>query len=236
MSILPVYRNGRVCVPWWYGLGYPAVYGTIGLCIGIRYGDTMIISTESAIAMVICAFVGAFFYTVLYAVSQYNTQKAQAAELKSKIAQSGRDPSDYANMTAAEKWDIQKVSKFDRIFLIAGIIQIILGTALAVCLVYFYGSRVLIDTWEQYAVFSLVVGLISAWFLGETAIKAASNGEWQAKAAKAFQDVREIVEESIADGTITRKQELIKKFLEQGFSKKEAAELAKEAILKELND
>ena len=108
MSILPKWYKGRVCIPWWYGLGYACVYITIGLSIGIKIeSETMIaITTASAIAMMVASLIGAIAYVVLYATSKYQKQKADAEELKAKIVASGRDPDDLAQLSVAEKWEI----------------------------------------------------------------------------------------------------------------------------------
>ena len=236
MSILPKWHNGRVCIPWWYGLGYPVMWCLLGVGFGMKIGaDGMLaLTTESSIALVLAAFVGALAYTVLYAVSAYNEQRAQAAEVKAKIVQTGRDPDDPTQLTLAEKWDINKCAKFDKIFLIADFFQVILGTALAVAVVYFYGSRLIPDVWEQYAVLAFIAGIVAAWFLGETIIKMAAAGEWSKKAADAFQVVKTAVEDAVKAIPASRKEELIAKFIADGFSKKEAQELAREAILAEL--
>ena len=72
MSVLPEWHSGRVSIPWWYGLGYPVVWATIGVWIGISAGDIMMdISTASALALTILALIGSVFYFVFYAVSKY---------------------------------------------------------------------------------------------------------------------------------------------------------------------
>lgn len=234
MSILPKWHNGRVCIPWWYGLGYPLVWCFIGFSMGITIGsDNMIaITTASAIALVVSAFVGAILYTAFASISAYQEQKAQAVELKAKIVTSGRDPEDPACLTVKEKWDIQKVAKFNKLFIIADVLQVIVGTIIAVSVLYFFGGDYIADAWEQYAVAGFIAGIVGAWFIGETLVKTAVAGEWSKKAAEAFRGVKAVAEDAIKG--MTRKDELVARFIEEGFSKKEAQNLAKEILVDEM--
>ena len=139
MSIWPIFRHGRVCVPWWYGLGYCAWVAVIAYIIGIK-SDTMDIylSMESLIALVICALVGSLAYTIFGALSRWEKQRTDAEKVRNAVAASGRDPTDDAQLTAAEKWDLTKAQKFDRLFLVADILQVIIGTGIAVAIMYLF--------------------------------------------------------------------------------------------------
>lgn len=234
MSILPKWYNGRVCIPWWYGLGYACVYITIGLSIGIKIeSETMIaITTASAIAMMVASLIGAIAYVVLYATSKYQKQKADAEELKARIVASGKDPDDLAQLSVAEKWEITKCRKFDRMFILMDILWVLLGAGFGIAVLYFFGGDYIADEWEQYAVAGFFAGLALAWIVGETLIKTAASGEWSKKAADAFRVAKAVVEETVLKGS--RRDELIAKFVDEGFSKKEAQEMAKQAILDEL--
>lgn len=236
MSVLPKYRNGRVCIPWWYGLGYPALWCIIGISIGMKAGDTMMdISVASALAMIVLAFIGSGFYFVFYGISKYREQKAQADELKAKIYASGRDPADPATLTASEKWDIEKCQKFDKIFIIADFLGAIIAAGLAVAVIYFYGIQAgrVPDEWTTVAVTAFIGGLIAAWIINETLVASAANGEWSRKASAAFRTVRPAIESAIKEGA-TRLDELAAKFMADGFSKKEARDLAKEVLVDEM--
>lgn len=234
MSILPKWHNGRVCIPWWYGLGYPLVWCVIGFSMGMTLGsDNMIaITTASAIALVVSAFVGAILYIAFASISAYQEQKAQAVALKVKIEASGRNPEDPACYTVQEKWDIQKVARFNKLFVVADVLQVIVGTILAVSVIYFFGGDYIADTWEQYAVAGFIAGIVGAWFIGETLVSTAVKGVWSKKAAEAFRATKAVATEVVKN--VTRKDELVAKFVEEGFSKKEAQDLAKQFLLEEL--
>lgn len=236
MSVLPKYRNGRVCIPWWYGLGYPAVWCAIGVSIGINAGENMMdISTASALAMIVLAVIGSGFYFAFYGISKYREQRAQADELKAKIYASGRDPADTATLSASEKWDIEKCQKFDKIFIVADILGAIIAAGLAVAVIYFYGIQAgrIADDWAMVAVTSFIGGLVAAWIINETLVASAANGEWAKKASAAFRTVRPAIESAIKEGA-TRLDELAAKFMADGFSKKEARDLAKEVLVDEM--
>ena len=239
MSILPKWHNGRVCIPWWYGLGYPVIWCLFGVGIGIRAGGTMImdISVASAVAMCVLAFIGAGAYFVFYGVSAYREQKAQAEELKSKIVASGRDPSDPSTLTVAERWEIEKCQKFDRIFLIADLLGVLISAGCAVAVIYFYGLSAgrIPDEWPMVAVTAFIGGIVGAWFINETLVQTAAKGEWEKKAKDAFRAVEPAVAEVVAKvaGT-SRFEELVAKYLEAGLSKKEAREAAKAKLIEEM--
>lgn len=236
MSILPKWHNGRVCIPWWYGLGYPLLWCAVGISFGMRYDSMIELTSISAIAMIVCAVFGALFYVVLNAISKFEKQKADADELRAKIVQSGRDPADLNTLTVAEKWDLQKVQKFDRLFLIVDIFAVIVSAGLSVAGVVFFGEKILNpEVWQEYAVATFFIAIAVAWFLDMTLLKALGTAEWEKRKQDAFQVVTAAVEEAVATG-MTHKDELIAKFADAGFSKKEAEALAKEAILKELRE
>ena len=236
MSILPKWHNGRVCIPWWYGLGYPLLWCAVGISFGMRYDSMIELTSISAIAMIVCAVFGALFYVVLNAISNFEKQKTDADALRAKIVQSGRDPSDLSTLTVAEKWDLQKVQKFDRLFLIVDIFAVLVSAGLSVAGVVLFGEKILNPgVWQEYAVATFFIAIIVAWFLDMTILKALGTAEWEKRKQDAFQAVTAAVEEAVATG-MTHKDELIAKFVDEGFSKKEAEALAKEAILKELRE
>ena len=236
MSILPKWHNGRVCIPWWYGLGYPLLWCAVGISFGMRYDSMIELTSISAIAMIVCAVFGALFYVVLNAISKFEKQKTDADALRAKIVQSGRDPADLSTLTVAEKWDLQKVQKFDRLFLIVDIFAVLVSAGLSVAGVVFFGEKILNpEVWQEYAVATFFIAIAVAWFLDMTILKALGTAEWEKRKQDAFQVVTAAVEEAVATG-MTHKDELIAKFVDAGFSKKEAESLAKEAILKELRE
>ena len=236
MSILPKWHNGRVCIPWWYGLGYPLLWCAVGISFGMRYDSMIELTSISAIAMIVCAVFGALFYVVLNAISNFEKQKTDADALRAKIVQSGRDPADLSTLTVAEKWDLQKVQRFDRLFLIVDIFAVLVSAGLSVAGVVLFGEKILDPgVWQEYAVATFFIAIIVAWFLDMTILKALGTAEWEKRKQDAFQAVASVVEEAVATG-MTHKDELIAKFVDAGFSKKEAEALAKEAILKEFRE
>ena len=229
MSVLPEYAHGRISIPWWYGLGYLFGWSTAGI-IGIRRVHTMeiLLSHEAIIAMVVCALIGSLAYTVFTAVSKFEKQRTDAEKLRSKIAESGRDPTDLASLSPAERWEITKASKFDKIFIIADVMTVVLGTALA-CAVLILANEKVGTEWEYYAVYGLIMGIVATWFLYETVIKAVAAGEWQKKSADAFRLVKANVDKvAEVEGGYAA---LVQKYINNGISKKEAQKLAKEAIV-----
>ena len=229
MSVLPEYAHGRISIPWWYGLGYLFGWITAGI-IGIKGDNTMeiILSNMAIIAMTVSALVGSLAFTISIALSKYAKQKTDAEKLKSKLAEAGRDPDDLASLTAAERWEITKASKFDRMFLVAYTLTAILGTLLA-CAVLIMASDRIADDWEHYAVYGLIMGIVASWFLYETVTKSVMAGEWQKKSADAFRIVKANVDKvAEVEGGYAA---LVQKYIANGISKKEAQKLAKEAIV-----
>lgn len=229
MSVLPEYAHGRISIPWWYGLGYMFGWTTAGI-IGIGRVKTMevILSNITIIAMVACALVGSLAFTVFMAISKFEKQKADAEKLRTKIAENGRDPSAEDQLTSAEKWELTKASKFDKIFLIADAMTVILGTALACAILILANDRIG-DEWEYYAVYGLILGLIATWFLYELVIKSVAAGEWQKKSADAFRLVK-----SVADKTAEMNggyAALVDKLIASGVKKKQAEKLAKQMVI-----
>ena len=229
MSVLPQYASGRISIPWWYGLGYIFGWITAGI-IGIKGDNTMeiILSNLAIIAMAVSALVGSLAFTISIALSKYAKQKTDAEKLKSKLAEAGRDPEDLASLTAAERWEIVKAQKFDRMFLIAYALTAVLGTALA-CAVLVMASDRITDDWEHFAVFGLIAGIVASWFLYETVTKSVMAGEWQKKSAEAFRIVKAVADKTAeVEGGYAA---LVQKYITNGISKKEAQKLAKEAIV-----
>lgn len=189
----------------------------------------IILSNISAIAMVVCALVGSSAFMVFNAVSKYEKQKTDAEKVKYKITVEGRDPDNPEQLTPAEKWEISKASKFDKIFLFADAAAVSLGTALACAVLIFKSDAIGGDAWEMYAVYGLVLGILATWLIYETVLKYVAAGEWQKKTADAFRVVKAVADEAaeIGGGYPT----LVQKFIDNGFSKKEAQKLAKDAII-----
>ena len=236
MSILPKWHNGRVCIPWWYGLGYPVMWCLFGFSIGIKAGENMMdISNASALALIILALIGSVVYFVFYAVSRYREQRAQAEELKAAIVASGRDPADASALTVKEKWEISKCAKFDKIFLIADILGILISAGGAIAVIYFYGLAAgrIPDDWQTVGTAAFFGGIVGAWFINETLVKTAAKGEWSKKAAEAFRIAKPIIEDAVNQAA-SRKDELVARFMAQGFSKKEAEQYAKDVIVDEM--
>lgn len=229
MSVLPEYAHGRISIPWWYGLGYVFGWTTAGI-IGIRRNETMeiILSNITIIAMVVCALIGSLAFTVFMAISKYEKQRTDAEKLRSKIAESGRDPDAVDQLTSAEKWELTKASKFDKIFIIADAMTVILGTALA-CAVLILANGRIGDEWEYYAIYGLIMGILATWFLYELVIKDVAAGQWQKKSADAFRIVK-----SVADKTAEMNggyAALIEKLVASGVKKKQAEKLAKQMVI-----
>lgn len=234
MSIWPRWHHGRVCIPWWYGLGY-TVWIVALAYFGMKERDTMdvYLSTESLIALVVCAFVGSLAYTLFYAVSNYEKQKRDAEEIRNAVAASGRDPQDEAQLTAGEKWEIAKAQKFDRIFLIADILAVIIGTGLGAAFVYLFGGAYVEDAFVKYGVLGFLAGIIATLVLNETLVKNAAKGLWQEKSAEAFRIISSVAEDAVeASGGI---QVLIDKYVAAGLTKREARDLAKQKLLEDPN-
>jgi len=195
----------------------------------------MDISTASALALTILALIGSVFYFVFYAVSKYREQKAQAEALKAEIVASNRDPNDPNVLTVKEKWEISKCAKFDKIFLIADILGILISAGGAIAVIYFYGLAAgrIPDDWQTVGTAAFFGGIVGAWFINETLVKTAAKGEWSKKAAEAFRTVRPAIEDAINQAA-SRKDELVAKFMAQGFNKKEAEQYAKDVIVDEM--
>ena len=210
-------------------MGYVFGWTTAGI-IGIRRNETMeiILSNITIIAMVVCALVGSLAFTVFMAISKYEKQRTDAEKLRSKIAESGRDPDAVDQLTSAEKWELTKASKFDRIFIIADAMTVILGTALA-CAVLILANGRIGDEWEYYAIYGLIMGILATWFLYELVIKDVAAGQWQKKSADAFRIVK-----SVADKTAEMNggyAALVEKLVASGVKKKQADKLAKQMVI-----
>lgn len=208
-------------------MGY--IFGwTTAAVIGIRRNETMeiILSNITIIAMVASAFVGSLAYTVIMAISKYGKQKADAEILRSKIAESGRDPDAADQLTAAEKWELNKAKKFDRIFLVTDMVTVILGTALA-CVILLATDGP--DDWMCYAVCGLVSGIISTWFLYELIMKDVAAGQWHKKSAEAFRIVKSVADKAAEmSGGYTA---LVQRYIDYGFGRKDAEKMARDAVV-----
>lgn len=208
-------------------MGY--IFGwTTAAVIGIRRNETMeiILSNITIIAMVASAFVGSLAYTVIMAISKYGKQKADAEILRSKIAESGRDPDAADQLTAAEKWELNKAKKFDRIFLVTDMVTVILGTALACAILLATDGP---DDWMCYAVLGLVSGIISTWFLYELIMKDVAAGQWHKKSAEAFRIVKSVADKAAEmSGGYTA---LVQRYIDYGFGRKDAEKMARDAVV-----
>ena len=183
-------------------------------------------------AMLVCSLLGASAYIILGAIAKYEKQRTDAAELKSKIAANGRDPDNAEQLTPAERWEINKAQKFDKIFLIVDAVAIVIATAFSYAVLHYFGADYLTpEAWEEYAVAGLAVGIISALFLDKTVIQWVASGAWEMKTAQAFQLVAPAVEEVVAKAVPKSKyEELVETYTNGGFSPKKAKKMAKEYI------
>jgi hypothetical protein len=196
---------------------------------GIKENETMeiIISNITLIAMAVASVVGAFAFCIAMALSKYAKQKTDATKLERKVAESGRDPENIESLTASEKWEISKATKFDKIFLIGYALTAIMGALLA-CAVLIIAQERLGDEWMTYAVYGLVLGIVGAWFLYETVTKSVMAGEWQKKSEEAFRIVKAATDKvAEVEGGYDA---LINKLMASGIKKSEAKKLARVMI------
>ena len=188
----------------------------------------IILDNLEIVAMMVSAFVGSLAFTVSIALSKYAKQKRDAEELKSKLAEAGRDPEDLESLTAIERWTIKKAEKFDRMFLIMYALTAIMGTLLA-CAVILVLENKPGEEWTHYAVYGLVAGLAATWILYEAVTKSVMAGEWQKKTADAFRVVKTVADKAVeVNGGYAA---LVQKFIAGGISKKDAEKMAKDAII-----
>ena len=185
----------------------------------------------TTIAMLVCSLLGASAYIVLGAIAKYEKQRTDAAELKSKIAANGRDPDNAEQLTPAERWEINKAQKFDKIFLIVDVVAIVIATAFSYAVLHYFGADYLTpEAWEEYAVAGLAVGIVSALFLDKTVIQWVASGAWEMKTAQAFQLATPVVEKVVAPAVKSKYEELVDTYTNGGFSPKKAKKMAKEYI------
>lgn len=225
--MLPRMRDGQLCVPWWYVLGYP-LYIAGMLAVGGIGMDPAQLTTIAALA---ASFIGAAAYIILGAVAKYEKQRTDAAQLKSKIATNGRDPDNLEQLTPAERWEIKKAQKFDKIFIIADAVALVLATAFSYAVIHYFGaSHLTPEAWEEYAVAGLAVGIASALFLDKTVMQWIANGLWEAKTAEAFQIVKPAIEEAVKAPALSKFDELVQSYIAGGFSTKKAKKMAQDYI------
>ena len=113
-------------------------------------------------------------------------------------------------------------------FLIAYVLNAILGAALA-CAVLILAQEKIVSDWEHFAVYGLILGIIAAWFLYETVMKSVMAGEWQKKSAEAFRVVQAVADKAVeVNGGYAA---LVQRFIAGGISKKDAEKMAKDAII-----
>ena len=226
MAITPHMADGHLCIPWWYVLGYPAYIAGVLAIGGIKMDPEL-----TTLAMLVCSILGASAYVILGAIAKYEKQKTDAAQLKSKIAANGRDPDNAAQLTPAERWEIKKAQKFDKIFLIADAVAIIVASAFSYAVLHYFGQDYLTpEAWEEYAVAGIAVGIISALFLDKTVMQWVAKGLWEAKTAKAFQLAAPIIEEAIKAPAMSKIDELVQAYISGGFAPKKAKKLAEEYV------
>ena len=225
MAILPHMADGHLCIPWWYALGYPAYIAGLMAIGGISMDPEL-----TTIALLVCSFIGASAYIITAAVAKYEKQRTDAVELKSKIAANGRDPEDPEQLSAAERWEIKKAQKFDKIFLIVDAVAIIVSVAFSYAIIHYFAQDYLTpEAWEEYAVAGIAGGIIAALFLDKTVIQWVAKGLWEAKTAQAFQLVKPAIEQA-AKAPMSKYEELVASYIEGGFSTKKAKKLAEEYI------
>ena len=181
------------------------------------------------LAAIICSAIGAVAYIVLTSLARYKKQKTDAERLRSKIATEGRDPLDMEQLTPAERWELTKAQKFDRIFIAVGFVGVILATAAAAGILYVFGPNWIAPEWQKYAIVGGVLGIIAGWIFDQTIIDAIATCTWQDKTAKAFRTIEAVAVEVAQSTTIL--DEMIAKFEAAGIAPKEAKEMAKEYLL-----
>lgn len=185
----------------------------------------------TTIALLACSILGACAYIILGAIAKYEKQRTDAAQLKSKIAANGRDPDNDAQLTAAERWEIKKAQKFDKIFIAADAVAIILASAFSYAAVSYFGVDYLTpDAWQEYGLAGIAGGIISALFIDRTVMQWVANGLWEVKTARAFQYVAPIVEEAVKAPVMSKYDELVQSYIGGGFGKRKAQKMAEDYI------
>lgn len=226
MAITPRMENGRLCIPWWYVLGYPFYIAGLAAIGGVKMDPEL-----TTIALLACSILGASAYIILGAIAKYEKQRTDAAQLKSKIAANGRDPDNDAQLTAAERWEINKAQKFDKIFIAADAVAIILAAAFSYAAVSYFGVDYLTpDAWQEYGFAGIAGGIISALFIDRTVMQWVANGLWEVKTAKAFQYVAPIIEEAVKAPVMSKYDELVQSYISGGFGKRKAQKMAEDYI------
>jgi uncharacterized membrane protein YeaQ/YmgE (transglycosylase-associated protein family) len=227
MTALPEWHEGRITIPWWYVPGRWLIsLGITGAVIGGIHMEPL---ETTIVAAVICSAVGALAYIILTSLARYKKQRTDAEKLRSKIAAEGRDPMDPAQLSAAERWELTKAQKFDRIFIAVGIIGTILATAAATGVLHVFGPNWIAPEWQNYAIVGGILGIIAAWIFDQTIIDAIATCTWQDKTAKAFRAVEAVAIEAAKSSSVL--DEIIDRYTAAGFSAKEAKEMAKEYLL-----
>ena len=192
------------------------------------------LSTESMVALIVCALAGAIAYTVFYAISKYEKQKADAAIILDAVALSGRDPTDLSQLTTKEKWEVTKAQHFDRIFIVADVLAVLIGAGLAIGFMLLFGPSYVSDEAAKYGILGFIAAILATLVVNETLVKAAAQGLWEKKSAEAFRIVTSAVEDVVeANGGL---EELIEKYIAKGFTKREAKKLAKEYLAEHIDD
>ena len=224
--ILPRWHKGRICAPWWYVLGWWPLRVLVVLLV-IR-GITMEPLETTLLAALICGFVGALAYIILTSLARYKKQKTDAEKLKKKVAEEGRDPENADQLTALERWEINKARKFDRIFVYVDMVGVIISTAAAVGVLYVFGPNWVAPEWQSYAIVGGILGIVAAWVFDQTIIDAIATCTWQDKTRKAFQCAGAAVVEAVKTSKF---DELVQSYIAGGIPAKDAKEMAKEYIL-----
>lgn len=227
MTALPAVHDGRIAVPWWYVPGRWIVsLGVTGAVVG---GNAMEPLETTLVAAIVCSAIGAAVYIILTSLARYKKQRTDADKLRSKIATEGRDPLDMEQLSPAERWELTKAQKFDRIFIAVDVVGVILATAAAVGVLYVFGPNWIAPEWQKYAIVGGVLGIIAGWIFDQTIIDAIATCTWQDKTAKAFRIAEAVAVEAAQSTTLM--DEMISKFVAAGIAPKEAKEMAKEYIL-----
>ena len=113
----------------------------------------------------------------------------------------------------------------------ADIFQVIIGTGLAVAIMYLFGGAVIEDQFAKYGVLGFVAGIIVTLIMYETLVKTAVAGLWEKKSAEAFRVITTVADEVVeANGGL---QALIDKYMAAGLTKKEAREMAKAKLIED---
>lgn len=196
-----------------------------------RITMTVELTQEVWIVLIAGAILASLAYNIFNLTANYHEGKTKSSEMTLEALEDGRE------LTDLEKQKIKNWNHFDVIFVVEGLINVVISSALTIVLVAYIGADRLGIADEPVAVFGVafIIAIIASWLIDMGITSSPATAEWEKKKRTAY-DVflshsQDYLSKLADEAGVTVYQRLVDKYKSAGIDEAEAMSMAKKALI-----